>query len=41
MPDIFQTSKSDLAGARDTGNAEFLETTFKGNQLFFPINLKK
>ena len=29
MPEVFQISKSDLAGARDTGNTEFIETTFK------------
>ena len=28
MPDVLQISKSDLAGARDTGNREFLETMF-------------
>ena len=29
MPKVLQISKSDLAGARDTGNEEFLQTTFK------------
>ena len=29
MPDVMQISKSDLAGARDTNNREFIETTFK------------
>jgi len=29
MPEVLQISKSDLAGARDTGSTEFLETTFK------------
>lgn len=29
MSEVFQISKSDLAGARDTGNTEFIETTFK------------
>ena len=29
MPEVLQISKSDLAGARDTGNKEFLQTTFK------------
>ena len=28
MPEVLQISKSDLAGARDTGNKEFLQTTF-------------
>ena len=28
MPEVIQISKSDLAGARDTGNREFLEKTF-------------
>jgi hypothetical protein len=28
MSEVYQISKSDLAGARDTGNREFLETTF-------------
>ena len=28
MPQVLEISKSDLAGARDTGNREFLETTF-------------
>jgi len=29
MPQVIQISKSDLAGARDTGNRAFLESTFK------------
>ena len=29
MPEVLQISKSDLAGARDTDNKEFLQTTFK------------
>jgi hypothetical protein len=29
MDEVMQISKSDLAGARDTGNREFIETTFK------------
>ena len=29
MPEVYQISKSDLAGARDTENTEFLESTFK------------
>ena len=29
MPEVLQISKSDLAGARDTGSREFIETTFK------------
>ena len=29
MMQVIEISKSDLAGARDTGNREFLETTFK------------
>ena len=29
MPEELQISKSDLAGARDTDNKEFLQTTFK------------
>ncbi len=29
MNEVMQISKSDLAGARDTGNREFIETTFK------------
>jgi len=29
MPQVLEVSKSDLAGARDTGNSEFLESTFK------------
>ena len=29
MAEVMQISKSDLAGARDTGNTEFLLTTFK------------
>jgi hypothetical protein len=28
MPEVYQISKSDLAGARDTGNREFIETVF-------------
>lgn len=28
MDKVMQISKSDLAGARDTGNKEFIETTF-------------
>jgi hypothetical protein len=28
MEKVLEISKSDLAGARDTGNREFLETTF-------------
>ena len=28
MSEVFQISKSDLAGARDTGNREFIETVF-------------
>ena len=28
MPEVIQISKSDLAGARDTGNREFIETVF-------------
>ena len=28
MPEVLQISKSDLAAARDTGNKEFLQTTF-------------
>ena len=29
MAEIIEISKSDLAGARDTGSREFLEVTFK------------
>ena len=29
MADVLEISKSDLAGARDTGSREFLEATFK------------
>ena len=29
MEQVIEISKSDLAGARDTGNREFLETTFR------------
>ena len=29
MAQVIEISKSDLAGARDTGNREFLESTFK------------
>ena len=29
MSQVFEISKSDLAGARDTGNREFLAETFK------------
>ena len=29
MAEVLQISKSDLAGARDTGNKEFIETNFK------------
>ena len=29
MSQVIQISKSDLAGARDTGNREFLESTFR------------
>ena len=29
MSEVLQISKSDLAGARDTGNREFIETNFK------------
>jgi len=29
MSQVFEISKSDLAGARDTGSREFLEITFK------------
>ena len=29
MAQVMEISKSDLAGARDTSNKEFLETTFK------------
>ena len=29
MSEVFAISKSDLAGARDTGNREFLELSFK------------
>jgi hypothetical protein len=29
MAEIIEISKSDLAGARDTGSREFLEITFK------------
>ena len=29
MAEVLQISKSDLAGARDTGSKEFLETTFR------------
>jgi hypothetical protein len=29
MNEVMQISKSDLAGARDTGNTDFIETTFK------------
>jgi hypothetical protein len=29
MSQVIEISKSDLAGARDTGNREFLESTFK------------
>jgi len=29
MKQVIEISKSDLAGARDTGNKEFLESTFK------------
>ena len=28
MAEVIEISKSDLAGARDTGNREFLESTF-------------
>ena len=28
MSEVYQISKSDLAGARDTGSREFLEATF-------------
>jgi len=28
MGEVMQISKSDLAGARDTGNRDFIETTF-------------
>jgi hypothetical protein len=28
MSEVLQISKSDLAGARDTGNKEFIETIF-------------
>ena len=29
MAQVIEISKSDLAGARDTGNREFLESTFR------------
>ncbi len=29
MSEVFEISKSDLAGARDTGSREFLESTFQ------------
>ena len=29
MNEVMQISKSDLAGARDTGNRDFIEATFK------------
>ena len=29
MTQVIEISKSDLAGARDTGNREFIETNFK------------
>lgn len=29
MAKVLEISKSDLAGARDTGNSEFLDSTFK------------
>jgi hypothetical protein len=29
MTQVIEISKSDLAGARDTGNREFIETKFK------------
>jgi hypothetical protein len=29
MSEVLQISKSDLAGARDTGSRDFLENTFK------------
>jgi hypothetical protein len=29
MSQVIEISKSDLAGARDTGNREFLESTFR------------
>ena len=29
MPNVFELSRSDLAGARDTGNREFIEAAFK------------
>ena len=29
MMQVIEISKSDLAGARDTGNREFIETNFK------------
>ena len=29
MSQVIEISKSDLAGARDTGNREFLESTFQ------------
>jgi hypothetical protein len=29
MEQVIEISKSDLAGARDTGNREFLESTFR------------
>ncbi len=29
MPKVLEISKSDLAGARDTGNREHLESTFR------------
>lgn len=29
MAQVMEISKSDLAGARDTGNREYLETTFR------------
>jgi len=29
MSQVLEVSKSDLAGARDTGSREFLESTFK------------
>ena len=28
MPKVLEISKSDLAGARDTGNSEYLQATF-------------
>ena len=29
MPQVLEISRSDLAGAKDTGNREYLETAFK------------